>query len=273
MALPSYDEIHLPLLKLILNNSVNRLKEAVEILAKEFGLTDEELNERVPSGGRKFYYQVSFSLMLLTRAGLIFKGIKPFRTTDSARKVIAQNPNKITKRCLDDLANDRQVKKIKKEKDLEEKRLLNSYNEYLQKLKGINETYFEHVTGLVLSRVYNIDFISNVEITPPNNDGGIDGIIHLGEGEESKVYFEAKRKKDRPIPSSFLRDFTGALVARKATTGYYVTTTRYTNEAIRFVEKLRDPYININITLIDGHKLVELIFKYNLENEVIPIKQ
>lgn len=28
------------------------MKEAVEMLAKEFKLTEEDLNERVPSGGR-----------------------------------------------------------------------------------------------------------------------------------------------------------------------------------------------------------------------------
>ena len=91
MALPRYDEIHLPLLKLFLskNRRIYSLKEAVKILAKEFGLTHEELNIRVPSGGRKFYSQVSFSLMLLTRAGLIFKDVKPFRATDKARRIIA----------------------------------------------------------------------------------------------------------------------------------------------------------------------------------------
>jgi len=270
MALPRYDEIHLPLLKLIHNSSIYSIKEAVEILAKEFDLTDEELNERVPSGQRKFYAQVSFSKMLLVRAELVFKNITPFRTTDKARKVIAQNSNKITKRCLDELARERQEVQISKRKNIAQKLILNSNDEYLQKLKEIDDSnYFERVSGLVLSKVYNTDFPSNVEITPPSNDGGIDGIIHLGKDEKSKVYFECKLKKDYPVGEPLLRNFVGALEGVYGTKGYFITTSRYTSEAVKYVDKLRHK----DITLIDGHKLVELIFKYKLENEIIPIKQ
>ncbi|WP_438825691.1 restriction endonuclease [Gottfriedia acidiceleris] len=117
-----------------------------------------------------------------------------------------------------------------------------------------------------MSKIFNVDFLKHVEITPPTDDGGIDGIVHLPDGSE--VYFEAKCKKDKPIPPGFIRNFTGGIVAKKGRVGYYFTTTRYTEKAILSVEKLKDPDIDINITLIDGHEMVDLIFKYGLEDVI-----
>lgn len=264
MALPCYDEIHWPLLNLITYRKIYSLKEAVNILAEEFGLTNEELNERVPSGVKKFYSQISFSKMLLIRAGLISKDIKPFTVTTKARKLLAQNPTKITKRCLDELANDMQVKVIQKEKDKAHKLLTNSYKEYLNKIEKTNDSYFEFISGLILSRIYNVNFLVDVEITPRNNDGGIDGIVHLGENEESKIYFQSKLRRGYSIGQPLVRDFSGALDGVYGTKGYFITTSKFSSEAVKYVRKLRHK----EIILIDGYKLVELIFKYKLENEI-----
>ncbi|PFJ81437.1 hypothetical protein COI95_08705 [Bacillus cereus] len=258
MGLPSmYDDVHLPLLTLVDMCPIKSLKEAVEVLSHFFGLTDEELNERVKSGGKKFYSQVSFSMKRLIEAGLVFKGIKPFRTTDNARKLLARKPNKITNHDLNILIKRKPTIKLQKQ----------DFDEYLEKLRNINETEFEHFSGLVLSKIYNVDFVKQVEITPPCNDGGIDGIVHLG--EESKIYFESKTKGIYySVGEPLLRNFTGALVVRNGRSGYYFTTTRFTSEAIRFVEALKKADVKVNITLIDGHKLVELIFKYGLQGKL-----
>lgn len=270
MALPRYDEIHLPLLKLILHKRIHNIKEAVGILAKEFCLTLEELNDRVPSGTRKFYSQVNFSKMLLVEAGLVFRNITPLRATDKARSIIAHNPKKITKRLLDELAGRKQAQKIQKQKSEVNKQLQNSYDEYLKKLlKEINDpVYFEKLSGMVLSKVCNIDCSSQVEITPPSNDKGIDGIIHLSKNEVSKVYFQSKFLSYGTVGAPLVQQFSGALDGVYGTKGYYVTTSKFSSKAYDYVKKLRSK----EIILIDGHKLVELIFKYNLENEIIKLK-
>nr|WP_054549546.1 restriction endonuclease [Lysinibacillus sphaericus] len=263
MGLPRYDEIHLPLLKLIMENQIHNLKQAEEILSIEFGLTNEDLNERVPSGGRKFYSQVSFSKMLLVKAGLVFKKRTPFRATDKARNLVEQNPKKITKRYLIELAEEKYGAKIQKDNIEEEELKLESFDEYLRQLKTLNETYFEKISGLVLAKVYNIDFSSCVEITPPMNDGGVDGIIRLI--EDHKVYFEAKIRS-RPIGVKLLREFVGGIEGYDGKVGYFVTTsTAFTTPAVKYVNNLK----NKDIKLINGYELVKLIFKYNLENEII----
>lgn len=272
MVLPRYDEIHLPLLKFIHKYPISQLKEVVVALSQEFHLSDEELNERVRSGERKFYTQVSFSKKRLIEAGLISPVFKPFRITDTGRALLAQKPKKITNRDIGELIKKKKIKESQKEEESVRQLQFDSCEEYLQKIRELNNNdsnFFEYISGLITSNILNVDF-STVKFTPPNNDGGIDGIIHLGESDEAKVYFESKCKVSRPVPIGYLRDFIGALVLRKAKQGYYFTTTRYTGDVIRYVEKLKDPDININIELIDGNKLVELIFKYNLVSEIMP---
>lgn len=266
MSLPRYDEIHLPLLKLIHNQRIHTLKEAVEILAKEFDLTQEELNESVNSGGQKFYSQISFSKMLLARAGLIFNNVTPLRTTDKANQLLKQNPPKITKRFLDDLATDKEKAKMQKEQEIAKETFLNSYDDYLIKIKSsVSPFEFEQITGLVLSKVYNLDYTESVEITPPSNDSGIDGIVHVDECEKSKVYFQSKFFSKNSIGAPSIQQFVGALEGVYGTKGCFVTTSQFSPRAYKYVKRLKEK----EIILIDGHKLVELIFKYKLENEII----
>ncbi|MGG4467383.1 restriction endonuclease [Paenibacillus alvei] len=271
MALPAVEDIHLALLKSIFNHRINSIKEAERMLVRTFELTDKEWKEKHKSGMREFFYRVALSTIKQIEAGLIFPRVTPYRTTETARQLLAKKPKQITNQDIDELIKQKRIKKEQREHELAQQLLLNKYDAYLQKIVERNKKdsrFFEYVSGLVLSKDLNVEF-SKIEFTPPHNDGGIDGIIHLGESDKEKIYFESKCKQDNPIRPSFLRDFIGALVLRKANHGYYFTTTRYTGEAIDIVKELRDPDINININLIDGHKLVELIFKYGLENEIM----
>ncbi|PGX99699.1 restriction endonuclease [Bacillus thuringiensis] len=270
MGLPGmYDDVHLPLLTLVDTYPINSLKKSEELLAHFFGLNDEELNERVKSGGRKFYSQVSFSMKRLIEAGLVFKGVKPFRTTDNARKLLAKKPKKITNHDINELIKKRQFLKAQREKELEQQLILKKYEKYLQKLKKVHHTYFEEICGVVLSRMYNVDFSKCVEITAPSNDGGIDGIVYLGEDEDSKVYFESKRYSGGSVGRKLVQQFSGALDSffnpHKGVKGYYITTGKFARNANDYVEEIKRYK---DIILIDGYKLVELIIKYKLENEI-----
>lgn len=273
LVLPIDNDIHLPLLRLITDQRINSIKQVEQMLARTFELTDEELKEKHQSGIREFFYRVALSIIRQIEAGLIFSRFKPFRTTDTARKLLIKKPKKITNQDIDELVKRRKNLKAQQEKELDRQSLLIGYEKYLQGLKTLNETYFERVTGLVLSKVCNTDFLSNVEITPPSNDGGIDGIIHLGEGEESKVYFEAKCYTNGSISRKLVQQFSGALDPYDGIRGYYVTTAKFTKRAEEYVEKIKKVKRYKEIELIDGNKLVELIFKYKLENDIIPINR
>ena len=62
MAIPDYQSIMLPLLKLAGDRESLQLREAVGLLAQHFALTDDEIRQPVPSGRQAvFHNRVSWA--------------------------------------------------------------------------------------------------------------------------------------------------------------------------------------------------------------------
>ena len=60
--LPTRQEIHQPLRDLLSDGKEHRWGDIVKKLADHFSLTEIELNERVPSGKKRFYHRCSFAM-------------------------------------------------------------------------------------------------------------------------------------------------------------------------------------------------------------------
>jgi restriction system protein len=70
--IPDYQNLMLPLLKFISDGQIHSIKEAIESLAKEFKLSEEDLNEWLPSKSqKKFYNRVYWAKAHLKMAGAI----------------------------------------------------------------------------------------------------------------------------------------------------------------------------------------------------------
>jgi hypothetical protein len=72
MAIPDYQACMLPLLRFASDGREHQLKDAVEQLAKEFGLTANELQEFLPSGQQPtFMNRIGWARTYLGKAGLL----------------------------------------------------------------------------------------------------------------------------------------------------------------------------------------------------------
>lgn len=72
MAIPDYQTCMLPLIRFASDGEEHQLKEAVEQLAKEFGLTASELQEFLPSGQQPvFINRIGWARTYLSKAGLL----------------------------------------------------------------------------------------------------------------------------------------------------------------------------------------------------------
>lgn len=69
--LPTSKEIEHPLLELLSDRKERRWRDIVEELADYFSLTDKELDERLPSGPRRFYHRWAFARLDLKEEGLV----------------------------------------------------------------------------------------------------------------------------------------------------------------------------------------------------------
>jgi len=72
MAIPDYQTLMLPLLRLAGDQKEHKLSEAVEVLSDQFGLTEHERQEMLPSGGETtIHNRVGWARTYMKKAGLL----------------------------------------------------------------------------------------------------------------------------------------------------------------------------------------------------------
>jgi len=71
MAIPDFQSIMLPLLKLAGDGEMHDINDATEKLAKEFQLTDEEIARLIPSGQQRFVNRIGWAKTYLKKAELL----------------------------------------------------------------------------------------------------------------------------------------------------------------------------------------------------------
>lgn len=113
----------------------------------------------------------------------------------------------------------------------------------LADLKALPWKEFEHFVGTLFEKMGY-----KVEVTGGLKDGGIDVII----SKDDKLHFvQCKKYREKQVTLSMVRDFYGAMAARRnREKGFFVTTGTATLDAQKFAE-------DNSIELIDGPKLVE----------------
>jgi restriction system protein len=112
-------------------------------------------------------------------------------------------------------------------------------------LRGMKPDEFEEYIANLFARLgYKAEKVGG------SHDGGIDVIIRK-DGETG--YIQCKKFITTEVPVGAVRDFYGAFVGHLATTkGYFISTNKFTLEAIRFAE-------DKPIELVDHFKLIKYI--------------
>lgn len=96
--------------------------------------------------------------------------------------------------------------------------------------------------------------------TKKTGDEGIDGIINEDRLGLDRIYIQAKRWKDTVVGRPELQKFSGALDTPGANKGIFITTSKFSNDAIEYVNRLSSK----KIILIDGHQLAEYMIDFNV---------
>src|SRR6516165_4393392 len=89
MAIPDYETLMLPLLKVAGDGQEHRVSDVVDLLARDFKLSEEERQQLLPSGKQTtFANRVHWAKTYLGQAGLLEATRRAhFRITDRGRKV------------------------------------------------------------------------------------------------------------------------------------------------------------------------------------------
>ncbi len=102
MAIPDYETLMLPVLKVAGDGKEHRIGDVVKQLARDFGLTEEEQQQLLPSGKQAtFANRVGWAKTYLVQAGLLEATKRAhFRITDRGRKSLAEGPPRIDNEYL-----------------------------------------------------------------------------------------------------------------------------------------------------------------------------
>lgn len=277
MAVPDFQSIMLPLLKLIGDKKEHSMRESIEKLGNEFDLTDEDRKALLPSGIQKvFDNRVNWSKTYLKKAGLLENKRRGyFNITDEGLKVLEQNPPKIDINFLMQFPGYVEFRTGGKDKPVTtddtpvtpEEILENSYQnlrnniaqELLSSVKFCSPEFFEKlVVDLLLNMGYGGSRRDAGEAIGRSGDGGIDGIIKEDKLGLDTIYIQAK-KWENTVSRPEIQKFAGALQGQQAKKGIFITTSSFSKGAREYAN-----IIDSKVVLIDGEILAQLMIDYDI---------
>jgi restriction system protein len=286
VAIPDYQTLMLPVLKLASDGNEHKFSKAVEELADEFNLSTEERNELLPSGSQAvFNNRVGWARSYLKQAGLLASPKRGFFTiTQKGKELLAKNPSRVDASTLEQYPEFIEFKNRKKEKGEEdeaeltspseqgstltpEDALASAYNklrstlesELLIAVKESSPSFFERVVvDLLVKMGYGGNRQDAGRALGKSGDGGIDGIINEDRLGLDVIYIQAKRWEG-VVGRPEIQKFAGALQGQRARKGVFITTSTFTKEAREYAS-----VIETKIILIDGEHLSKLMAEHNV---------
>lgn len=284
MAVPDFQSLMLPFLQYSADGIEHSMQEARDALAGTFNLTADELAERLPSGRQTtFSNRVAWAKVYLVQAGLLASPRRgKFYITQRGREVLAKPPKKIDIKYLEQFpefqefrqaSNKNRTEKVtqpsvsRSNSTTPEETLEEAYqqvrdevaNELLHLIKGNSPDFFEKLVVRLLVQIgYGGSVREAGKATRKTADEGIDGIIKEDRLGLDAIYLQAKRW-EAPVGRPEIQRFVGALHGQRAKKGVFITTSRFSNEAIEYAGQI-DP----KIVLIDGADLVQLMIDYGV---------
>jgi len=280
MAIPDYQTIMLPLLKFAEDLQEHSLWQAIDALANQFNLTDEEQRQLLPSGQQTiFYNRVGWARTYMKKAGLLESTRRGyFRITGRGLEALKQTPSKIDNSYLEQFQEFRDFKALTREKPVEGKEveeqektplevLESAYqnlrngltNDLLQQIKASPPSLFENiVVELLVKMGYGGSRKDAGKAIGKTGDEGIDGIIKEDRLGLDIIYIQAKRWEHN-VGRPEIQRFAGALQGQRARKGIFITTSTFSRDAYDYVDA-----IDSKIVLIDGELLAQSMIDNNV---------
>ena len=282
MKIPDYQSIMLPLLSLAADGHKHRFSDAIIELGKHFQLSEEELKQLIPSGqDYLFSNRCGWAKTYLKKAGLVtYPARGYFQITHSGNQLLSENPEKIDVKTLKrfpeflaywngaqpgegteakltvDLQDEKETPEDKFESaSLQVRNEVRS--ELLTRLTSVSASAFELI---VLRLLQKMGYGDTGQALGGSHDGGIDGMIRQDPLGIDRIYFQAKRWNETTVGAGPVRDFVGALAGKKAKRGVFITSSKFSSDAISFANTVSE----YSVILINGEDLAWLMYQFEL---------
>lgn len=260
------------------------MQEAREGLAEIMGLSQEDLEKRLPSGRQStFANRVAWAKVYLTQAGVLESPKRgKFHISNRGRQILIEAPSRISIKYLEQFKEFQEFRQASSKNRTQkvthvgdddnssttpEETLEQAYqqlrdevaNELLHLIKNNTPEFFEKlVIYLIVSMGYGGSVKEAGKATRKTADEGIDGIIKEDRLGLETIYLQAKRW-EAVVGRPEIQKFVGALHGQRAKKGVFITTSRFSKEALDYVGQI-DP----KVVLLDGADLVQLMIDHGV---------
>jgi restriction system protein len=282
MGVPDFQSFFKPLLEFAADGEEHSIREAREVIARSMSLSEADLSELLPSGTQtKFDNRVAWARSYFVQAKVIESTRRGyFRITDRGRELLAKRHSRIDIRILDQYPefvefhspsrdNDSQASRdiAPTQTETPEETLQKAYQnirnelraELLSRVKSNSPRFFESlVVDLMIAMGYGGSKVDAGKALGQTGDEGVDGIIKEDRLGLDVIYLQAKRWEGT-VGRPEIQRFVGALHGKRARKGVFITTGRFSEDAVEYVNNI-DP----KVILIDGRVLSDLMIDFDL---------
>ena len=281
MPIPKYDEMMLPVLRILGDSAEHPQRELADQIADHFKLTPQERAERLPKVKATYLrHRLGWAGFSLRRAGLAESPrTGMLQITDEGRTFLASNPSQLRAADLKRFpAYAAFVERMKSEAEIPETKIESAHEtpeerieaafsdlnqtlvgELLTRLSTVDPFRFERIVlDLLVAMGYGGSFKEAAAVTQKTGDEGIDGVINEDRLGLDVIYIQAKRWKSS-IGRPEIQNFVGALAGKKAGKGIFITTSEFHDNARDYAAGIHQKVI-----LIDGRRLAELMIEHGI---------
>lgn len=285
MAIPDYQALMLPVLRLAATG-VTRVPDAATAIADQFGLSEAEREEMLPSGRQRVLHnRIHWAKFYMAKAGLIDSPARGrFVASAEGKALLATQAGAITVETLKTYpafaqfyAGDAQASPAEasvteaaatatatpeEQIDAAQGVLHAALKaELLQRVLAQSPAFFERaIVDLLVAMGYGGSHEGAALSLGRSGDGGVDGVIDEDRLGLDRIYIQAKRYAPHVgVGRPDVQGFVGSLVGFGATKGVFVTTSSFSAPAVDFVRHLPQ-----RVVLIDGARLAELMIEHGV---------
>jgi len=273
-----------PVLSALADGGDHSLAELRAVLAERLGLTEEDLQAKIPSGTPLFANRLHWAVTYMHQAGLLSRPKRGVvRITGRGRKVAAAHPDRVDVGVLSEFPEFIEFKsrshaprqssqtgqpELAKSEATPREAVSTAVDEantavaaeVLDRVRQREPAFLERLVLAVLTAMGYGGAAGAAEHLGKSGDEGLDGVIRQDPLGLDRIYVQAKRYgASRAVGRPEIQEFVGALHGAQADRGIFITTSRFTPEATTYADR-----VAARVVLIDGAALSALMVRHNI---------
>lgn len=289
MAVPQFQQFMRPVLLVLQDGSERTRQDVLVATVDSMQLSEDDLAERLRGGGSRARSRAHWAIEYLAQAGALERPKRGIlRITEVGHRLLADHPDGFRESALRHLPGfqewDRRTRENARarrqgESASAEAKDYGSDSSPLEKLIEAVEDLDQHTASQLVQRLreQEPDFLERAVIKlmhamgyggseddgehlGRSHDGGLDGVIRQDALGIERIYLQAKRyAAGNTVGAGAIREFVGALTGVGASGGVFITTSGFSSDAVKYVERLSP-----RVILIDGPQLGRLMVQYGV---------